>query len=206
MAELENYFLTVLSPIDYVRGGSQKKLEDLQRFLDALPSTEPYEAEDERAKSPFSSTSCVHRARFLIIDEIPVQMGNVKSGRLASKYLLFIAELDGERDDFLKELYKKRTETVRNIWGNCVQFPEPCSPELFCKYMQVYEIKSTLPFSAYSGISQQKISKMLKVRRTLTDFVVDNQASETNELYDAWQVFKNKVETLGIQPKEQGKS
>jgi hypothetical protein len=134
-------------------------------------------------------------ARFLIIDEMPVQMGNEKSGRLASKYLLFIAELDGDRDSFLYRLFETRRELVQKIWGKCVRFPEPCDAAGFRDYIGDYEIKTTLPYSPYPHTTQPDISRTLRNRQKLTDFVTSNQCNSAEDLLEAWHGFRDQVET-----------
>lgn len=185
-----NYYLTVMSPIDYVRGGSQDKLEALLKILANLPTRQPYDVDDENDEIPFSDTTAVHMARFLVIDEMPVQMGNERSGRLDYKYLLFIAELDGDRDSFLDELFETREVLVREIWGKCIAFPETCDKQKFKQFIDKYELKTTLPFSAYAGTSQPEVTRMLSNRRKLTDFIVSNQTRSAADLHEAWQQFR----------------
>lgn len=188
-----NYYLTVMCPVDYVRGGSQDKLVALQERLATLRSRDPFVTVDDNDEILFSDTPAVHMARFLVIDEMPVQMGNERSGRLAYKYLLFIAELDGDRDSFLDQLFETRETLVKEIWGNCIAFPEDCDKKQFRQFMIRYEIKTTLPFGAYAGTGQPEVTRMLKNRRNLTDFVVDNQAKSPEDLHKAWEDFRENM-------------
>ncbi len=173
-----NYFLTVLAPIDYLRGGSQEKLRRLEECLDKLRPSQPFESPEVRAKNvPLAALPMVHMARFLIIDEIPVQMGNERSGALASKYLLFIAELDGDRDTFLYSFFRDCWDVAVGVFEKCVGFPDNCTERQFARYIKQYEVRSTLPFAAYPGISQPRVQHVLSVRNELTNFIVNHQAT-----------------------------
>jgi len=189
-----------MSPIDYVRGGPDDKLTSLVGILANLPTRQPYQSEDVSNPSLFSDTPAVHMARFLIIDEMPVQMGIKKSGRLDSKYLLFIAELDGDRDSFLDKLFETRRDTVKEIWGNCARFPDECDEQGFRDYINDYEIKTTLPFSPYQDTTQPDVSRMLRNRQRLTDLVVTNQTSSPDKLSEAWRDFLKEVEIPAPDP------
>jgi len=200
MSSPGNYFLTVLAPIDYVRGGPQKKLRALEDYLDALETKQPFEGDGAGDRVPFARMPMVHMARFLIIDEIPVQMGNEKSGQLASKYLLFIAELDGDRDTFLKAFFNVNTynDVAIEVFGKCIGFPSECQEHQFLRYIKQYEIESTLPYAAYPSVTQPQVQNMLSLRNDLTNFIANHQVSSPQELYDDWQSFIGDLDSLDL--------
>jgi hypothetical protein len=202
MAAHGNYYLTAVVPIDYVRGGPQGKLRELEDVLSNMLTSQPFEGPDQRREVPFAVMPMVHMVRFLIMDELPVQMGNEKSGSLSSKYLVFIAELDGDRDTFLKAFYRGRHDVVRDIFKNCVGFPEDCLEHQFVRYIKRYEIPSTLAFSAYPDLAQPQIRNMLDVQRNLTKFIAANQTRSPQDLFNAWQEFIDDLDSLDLTPRE----
>ena len=177
MTTEENYYLTVLSPIDYRRGRDPSRLAELEQTL-------------ATTAGPFASIATVHMARFLVIDEIPIQMGNPRSDQLQSKYLLFIAELDGEPGAFLNEVYNTDRDFIAKTWGNCLGLDAHFDSPAFQHYITAHSVETTLPYSAYPGATQQHIAHALATRERLTNFIVDHQTSSAADLFASWQQFE----------------
>lgn len=113
--------------------------------------------------------SVLHMARFQIIEHLIPGMGNrvKRPDHLHNKYLLFVAEIDGEPYDFYDAMYRadfpevmgspqsaNAGEYVSKIWSHCAGFPAPRGRIYqFRQFMQRYEVESLLP---YKGVSASK--------------------------------------------------
>lgn len=111
----------------------------------------------------------LHMARFQIIEHLIPGMGDrvKKPDHLHNKYLLFVAEIDGEPFDFYDAMYRadfpeiigspqsdNAGECVSKIWSHCAGYPTPRARIYqFRQFMQRFEVESLLP---YKGVNASK--------------------------------------------------
>ena len=188
MAKPVNYYLTMLAPVADDPDSRLCHLETLEKQLEAHRATQP---------GPLALCPALHMARFVVIDELPLQLGYTRREFLARNYLLFTAEITGSRDDFLDSLYEQAPDFVRSIWRHCTGFP----PELvqaggagthaavyFRRYVQRYEIPTLIPFAAFPDVSVAEIKSWLETQTKLVEFVEQHPpwAITDQKLYDDW--------------------
>lgn len=189
-----------LSPIEYRHDDPEGRLETIADTLEA----EAKNANCEPEKQILLSCPMVHMARLQIIDNVIPPMGQLPPDSLKSKYLLFVAEVDGEIDDFLDALYngpqypfdwKAERETrkeheafVQNVWGQCLGYPDDKGCVFFRQYMHRCRIKVRLPFAAYD-YAVHEIDEAKAIQAGFTKFVEANQGLGPEELHAKWQEF-----------------
>ena len=144
-------------------------------------------------------------ARLQIIDDVLPEMGARPGDSLKSKYLLFVADINGEIDDFLDALYngpqspfswvagdedsKCHSEFVHQIWGRCIDYPKETGSVFFRRFMHRCRLKVSLPYSANTHSVDDII--LAKHRQAeFTDFVIHTQGMSADALYSKWKDFK----------------
>jgi hypothetical protein len=188
---LTNYYLTVLTPIADDGDSRLQHLQQLEERLEML----------RREPSPFAACESVHMARFVVIDELPLQLGDTRREFLSRNYLLFIAELSGEPNDFLDEIYHHDALFVESIWGHCFGFPrlaetldgEEGRPRAqyrsvcFRRYMRRHEIKTLIPFAGVPNVSVREIKDAIATQERVTAFIAKHPPhTPAAVLHAAW--------------------
>lgn len=138
-------------------------------------------------KKHLEELSMLHMARFQIIEHLVPAMGDEDmADELLTKFVLFVAEIDGRSDAFFDQLYREDPQStqigtpephnagsfVRKIWGHCVGFPnvEKMSIYRFRQYMQQHEIKTMLYYPAIPN-SRDEILRALCVKQLTAAWV-----------------------------------
>jgi len=192
--------LVTLSPIEY-------RHDDPDGRLKTISDTLEYQAKlsvNDPAKQIVQCCPAVHMARLQIIDNVIPEMGQHPPDSLKSKYLLFVAEVDGSVDDFLDALYngesdpfdwaneednrRAHADFVHNVWGQCIGYPEDRGCVFFRQYMHRCRIKVRLPFAAYN-YTVAEIHEARDIQVKFADFVEANQGLGPDELFSRWQTF-----------------
>ena len=189
--------LVTLSPIEY-------RPDDPDDRIATVSHTLELEARKTHSDQLLRQCPMLHMARAQIIDNIIPPMGQHPPDSLKSKYLLFVAEIDGEVDDFLDALYngpqfpfdwakeaaerKRHAEFVRNVWGQCIGYPDDAGCVFFRQYMSRCRIKVTLPFKAYN-FTVAEIDRAAQNQAQFASFVEAHQGLGPDELHKAWLDF-----------------
>jgi hypothetical protein len=167
----EDYYLTALTPVADDPDSRLRHLDALEKQLERYRET---------ATSPLARCPSLHMARFVIIDELPLQLGYTRREFLSRNYLLFAAEITGERDDFLDSLYEQAADFVVSIWKHCVGFPMELASRggagaygsvYFRRYIQRHEIPTMIPFAAFPDAQVTTIRSWLDTQTKLIEFV-----------------------------------
>lgn len=189
-----------LSPIEYRHDDPDGRLKTISDTLE----TEANNANRAPEKQILSRCPMVHMARAQIIDNVIPPMGQLPPDSLKSKYLLFVAEVDGSIDDFLDALYngpqnpfdwaaeaktrKEHADFVGNVWGQCIGYPDDPGCVFFRQYMRRCRIKVRLPFAAYN-YTVAEINEARTKQAEFTDFVEANQGLGPEALFARWKEF-----------------
>ena len=119
----------------------------------------------------FSGLYLLHMARFQIIEHMTPAMGDDerRPDELLNKYLLFVAEIDGQAVHLYDHLYREEQfplevgspenpqagAFVRSIWDHCVGYPADDHIYLFRRFMQRYEIGNLLYYTGVPNTRNQ---------------------------------------------------
>jgi hypothetical protein len=192
-ATATNYFLTVLAPIADDPDSRLHHLEVIEKKLEKLRMID---------RSPFERCPALHMARFVVLDELPLQLGDRRREFLSRNYLLFIAELSGDVDDFLDELYQNAGVLVRSIFGHCAGFPRALKEArdgeegvaarvafravYFRRYLRRHEVKTLIPFAGVD-LGVRDIKDAIETQSSVAKFVAEHPPRKTDqEIYDDW--------------------
>lgn len=192
--------LVVLSPIEYRHDDPDGRLATVARTLES----EAKRANDAPEKQVLGNCPMLHMARFQILDNLIPEMGQRPPDSLHTRYLLFVAEIDGSVDDFFDAIYngpqypfdweqqsvssKRHAEFVNNVWGQCIGYPAASDNVFFRQYMHRCRIKVQLPFAAYT-YSVAEVESARRIQLEFADFVEANQGLDEDTLLANWQSF-----------------
>ena len=156
---------------------------DDHTHLDALKSLMYGDNWYRIRKKHLEELPMLHMARFQIIEHLVPAMGDeAKADELLTKFLLFVAEADGQSYDLFDHMYREEPQSVRvgtpesrtagtfvrSIWDHCVGYPEVAEDSIyrFRQYMQSHEIDTNLYYPATTRTRDEILNAMCKKQLT----------------------------------------
>jgi hypothetical protein len=176
--------LTILSPIIGGHSDGFVHATGIRTALARLP---------QGARSPLAAIPTLHVGRFVVLDDLRNQGVPAKEDHLRSRYLVFVADFDGELPAFLAALATRARELVNALWQHCVGFPGTHDLAAFQQYMARCRVPTTFPFGAYPGTPLRDVLRALDSQRRLIAFLRDHQGAPAADLQRAFLAF---AETL----------
>lgn len=176
-------YLTALCPIEVI-GGSDRVANELRVEF----------SNNQQQHSPFKKCPMVHMVRLQIIDHIRTGMGNRKADALKSKYLLLIADVDGEIADFLDCLYYECRDFVQNVWGRCLGFPRHRGPLFFRRYIEQCTVKTHLPYGSFVA-PVNEILLALDTQSRLAEWIDEHHRTHGVDLSKCWRELENTLDS-----------
>jgi hypothetical protein len=123
--------------------------------------------------SPLSEVRAIHMARFVVIDRLAYQGLPAKADSLASSYLLFLCDFDGESPDALVTgLLAAIPGEVEEIWKHCVAFPGVGHRDPLAAYFERCQIETNLFLADRPQDTVDDILKSLMYKREFTEFML----------------------------------
>ncbi len=158
--------LCVLTPFSHEAG------EPLREALAEL-------AEDE--ESPFAATGCTHFARFVVVPHLKDRRGLQLDG---TSYLLFAAEFDGARAEYVRRL--SAMPELRALWRHCDGYPDGSEPDNLPGYLLEHRIEPGYSVIGYPGATVAEVRAGLALEKRLNEFFCDAQGLQPTALRHAW--------------------
>jgi hypothetical protein len=174
------YALTVVSPI---LGGHTHGAAHAMSIRAALNTA------GTGADSPLARIPTLHFGRFVVLDDVRNQGVPAKTDHLRSKYLVFVADFDGELAPFLDTLLLHAKDFVASLYQHCVAFPGTSDPPTFRRYIKDCQIESTLAFGAYPNTALAGVLAALDTQRRFVQFLRGAQGAPAAELQSRFQTF-----------------
>ena len=147
------YGLTVLSPIKRGGKGDQSFKSLTREYLQELQM----DKSDE--KSPMAKVPNTYLCRFFLLANVNYQGKPAELDSLKSPYLVFVAEIHGDRDTYLRGMWTHATQMIQDIWEHCVGFGRVSSADDFIEYVKKCQVKTTLYFN---GSTDDPLAEQLK--------------------------------------------
>ena len=182
-------FITTLSPLVNVDGEGRDPAMELREQLMLSNQT----------NSPFLTCPMVHMARLSIIHDIVPALGDVNGDHLGSKYLLFIAELDGDVNDFLDHFYAHAPDFIHAVWGICHGYPEYRGAVFFRRYMQRCSQPVQLPYAAFPDTVEEVLCQ-LQVQDRVRRFALEQSGAGPEQLLEAFRELERELDALPPPP------
>jgi hypothetical protein len=174
-----------MSPIE-VKPAYGVTTEIAARIADVSESSSP---------SPFAKCPMVHFARLVVLDDLIPKLGSSPSASLRTNYLLFVAAIDGELDDFLDCLYAADPQFVHDVWGHCLGYPEDGQGPVFLRrYLARSLLPVQLPFVAFQDHTALDIRGAVSIHADMLDWMAEDRSSVGDaELMADWQGWLDQV-------------
>ena len=186
-----SYGLTVLSPIapGLTADGIPHDLAIRGELL----------ALDALAESPFADVPTTHLARWVVIGSLPYEGIPAIVDSLASKYLLFTSNFDGDLDEYLELMRTRMPDAVTCIWSHCMAFPGVRDRAAFAGYMKQCQVETSFFFGAYTKYTLDDVLRALDAQRRMAAFIADHQEQQSAPA-DLQRAFGELVATLAAAP------
>lgn len=174
------YGLTVLSPI---RSGPEVGRSHADHVREVLAGFGP------GAASPLAQVERTHMARWAVLDDVFYQGYPAESDQLASKYLFFSTNFDGDLDGYLELLRTRIPDDVDRLWRHCVGFPGTGDAAAFRDYFKRCQVDNSIFFADYPDATVQDVLQALEMQRAFVDFIVEHQQAPPGQLKRAFREF-----------------
>lgn len=174
------FALTVLSPI---LGGHTHGAVHAAEIRAALAPLH------HGGRSPFAAINSLHLARFVVLDDLRQQGIPAKEDHLRSKYLVFVADFDGDFATFIESFRRNAPDLVTAVWQHCVGFPGVADPAAFLEYFRRCHITTTFAFGAYATTPLPRVLRALDSQRRLVRFLESTQDASPEQRHSAFRAF-----------------
>lgn len=174
------YALTVLSPIQSGHTHGMVHTTLIRAALNRI---------GHGAESPLAKIKTLHFARFRVLVDLRIEGVPAYEDHLRSKYLLFVADFDGDLATFLSTMLAVAGPFVESIWQYCEGFPGTHDRAVFQEYIQRCQLTSTFPFGAYADTPLPDVLRALDTQRRMIHFLESAQGSPPDALQRSFQGF-----------------
>ncbi len=177
------YGLTALCPIKI--GDDQKcSFASLTRaYLQQMQETRADE------DSPMASVPNTYLCRFFVLDNVNYQGKPAVLDSLKSPYLVFVAELHGDRDTYLEGMWKRAEPMIREVWKHCVGFGSVVTAEHFVNYIVRCQVETTLYFNGSTDDPLREQLKALYLQQEFSKFAFASTRKSAEDLQRDFRSF-----------------
>lgn len=171
----DHSFLTALSPIEYRPNDPDGRIAGIREMI----------LTHEQSESPFKDCPMVHMARFQILDQLTPPMGDMSGKNLKTKYLMFVADIDGSVDDFLDCLFRVGSDFVAKTWGRCLGYPDYHGAVFLRRYIASCSFHKPLAYAGFPTSVQDNLRALTR-KQALASWVRDHEGKSAAERQAAW--------------------
>ena len=183
------YGLTIFSPIKPLKDDENVELSHnlaIRKYLRTLPL-------DDR--SLFAKVSSTHIARLFVLDDV-VYFGMPScEEHLASRYLVFESNFDGDLDAYLGRLAREASAEIDTIWQHCEGYPGVQNVDAFIAYMKKCQLTTTFYFADVNNKTVQQTLRALQAQSAVAAFIGKNQGQPPEQLQKAFLEFSARLRT-----------
>lgn len=148
--------------------------------------------------SPFALVPNLYLCRMFVLDDVFFQGHPAAEDHLRSKYLVFVAEIHGELEPFLKGLWQHAEPSIRSLWQLCIGFQSVSSAREFVQYIQRCQVETTFYFNGSNDLSPAEQLKGLYLKQELAKFARAHQGQDAASLQRAFRSFVERVEPFNL--------
>jgi hypothetical protein len=181
----QSYAYTAVTPILNGRTEGVIHAAEIRSILARLTAS--------RNDSPFARIPGTHFGRWTVMDSLPQFSIPTEPDVLQAKYLLLVADFDGDRDTWIEHLRTKAGDTVRELYQYCVGFPGVNGATAFQQYFLRCQLETTLPFTVFGDDPLPKVLRALDAQRRFVAFARAAQGTSNAELRSAFAQFAKQL-------------
>ena len=174
------YGLTTLCPIKVGTTDGESWTSLTRKLLQDLPS---------HAASPMAKVPNTYLSRFLVLDDVAYQGKPALLEGLKSQYLVFVADLHGERDAYIKGMWTHAEPFIRDAWKYCVDFDSVNSPQSFAAYIKRCQVTTTLYFNGSNDEPLEEQLKALYLKQEFSRFAFESAKKSPADLQRDFEAF-----------------
>ena len=130
----------------------------------------------EGEHSPFAEIAGTHFARFVVIEHLKDKRSHQFE---ATSYLLFAAEFDGSREQYVESL--AATPELVSVWRHC-----DGDTDVLPRYLLEHRVEPGYSVIGYPGATVADVRASLALEEQLKAFFCDAEGPEPSELRHAW--------------------
>ena len=181
----QSYAFAALTPI--ISGSTQGVIHaaELRSVLARL---------NELKQSPFTLVPGTHFARWNVIDDMPQLGFPTDVDHLQSKYLMFEADFDGGRDEWIDAFGTLMPDIIDALYRHCEGYPGSADLAAFRKYLVKCQLHTTLDFAPYGDTPLATVLRALDTQRKFVGFMHATQGKSALELRAAFTDFMKRLE------------
>jgi hypothetical protein len=123
------------------------------------------------------------------LDDAIFESYPAKLDKLQSKYLVFSANLHGDLNTYLTGMWNSISDTVKDIWSDCIGFDKVNSAATFVEYIKKCQVTTTFFFNGSTDDSLQEQLKSLFLKQEFSRFVFSHQGVPAKQLLQDFKDF-----------------
>lgn len=178
------YGLTLICPIK-----SEEHLEishnlAIRKYLRTLAADQT---------GPFAKVSSTHIARLFVLDDVIYFGAPSCEEHLASRYLVFESNFDGELDAYLARLAREIPDVVEAVWQHCEGYPGVQNVPAFIGYLKKCQLTTTFYFADVNDKTVQQTLRALQTQSAVTSFIEQNQSKAPQDLQRDFLEFASRL-------------
>ncbi|MET0592405.1 MAG: hypothetical protein ABW133_06885 [Polyangiaceae bacterium] len=183
------YGLTVLCPLRDDRRAPHYFAAVLLERLSAIPLDED---------SPMAQVPNTYLCRFFVLDEVPYQGNPAYNEHLQSKYLVFVCELHGTLEPYLRGMWENAREMIKKVFEFCIGFEDIKTADEFVYYIKRCQVKTTFYFNGSTDAPLEEQLKTLYLKQEFAKFVRENQGRTALEVQQAFSAFVERTQPSNL--------
>ena len=139
--------------------------------------------------SPMAKVPNTYLCRLFVLDNVFYEGKPAVEEHLKSKYLVFVAEIHGDLDTYLRGMWTHAEAMIRRLFHYCIAFHSVRSADDFVRYVKKCQVETTFYFNGSNDEPLAEQLKALYLKQELAWFVRDNQGKTPVELQQAFRAF-----------------
>jgi hypothetical protein len=183
------YALTALCPLRNDSHDDQSYAAIVKGLLRGLPLDE---------QSPFAQVPNTYLCRLFVLDDVFFEGHPAAEDHLQSKYLVFIAELHGDLDTYLRGLWAYAQSSVKSLWQYCVGFEDVYDAKSFSRYIKKCQVETTFYFNGSNDEPLAEQLKALYLKQELAKFAHAQQGKDAVTVQRAFREFVERVQPSNL--------
>lgn len=135
--------------------------------------------------SPFASVHGLHFGRWVVIDELTTQPGQVRDS-WPTPYLLTSTTSDDDVDP-LRALYRGLGAARDEVFRHCLGYPTDPDEAAFVAFHRCHQVRTSRFYTGYPSATVGAVRSGLDAHRRLSDFTVNTSRADPAQLLAAFE-------------------
>jgi hypothetical protein len=143
--------------------------------------------------SPMAQVPNTYLCRIFVLDDVIYEGHPARLDHLRSKYLVFVAEIHGDLEPYLRGMWKNAAPFIRDIWAYCIGFEQVRDEDSFVRYIKRCQVNTTFYFNGSTDEPLAEQLKSLYLKQEFSKFAFANQGKAPADLQRVFKDFVRRV-------------